>query len=310
MITPNSPTRLTLRDAAGVPLLRWTLQVSDRQGRKLAYPPEVVTTKGAAPNHALAHVFRGFRPELDITWAYSLASLLEVYDGSAWLPGSSRATAAGLMSVLAACENAVYVEPYAGAAAFDFMGRCYAEAQTVKDVKGVLHSGLALKISAEGLIDQIPAGAGSTVAWPGGNLSAVPSGGSVPAWVSGPVYSGGSSGGATRKTVTIHANASSYGPITPAPGATLLLLSAVSTVAGRLRVYTSDAARITDSARAVGTSAAAGKGLMGEVVFTDGLLNQPYTPLGSGSVATGDAFTYRWDGSSATLTLTFLVLEV
>lgn len=161
MITPGKPTRIT-GYAGETSAWRITLQREDREGRSLSYVPEVATTQGAAPDFAIAHLFRGFRPRLELTWSVGTGSTLELWDGSAWGDPSEIQTASALLSILGACEAGdLWAEPYSEALGA-FWARCWAEPQEIRDIKGVVHSGLKLTLDGAGadrvggLLAQIP----------------------------------------------------------------------------------------------------------------------------------------------------------
>lgn len=175
MITPSKPSRIT-GYASGSPAWRVTLQREDREGRTVSYLPEIATTQGSAPDYATSHLFRGFRPRLEISWAVGTGSTLELWEDGAWIDGGEILTASALLGLLSACDDGdLRVEPWRTSAGVGaFWARCWADPQEIRDTKGILHSGLKITLegaggesrsgtvdgdaqhSAAGLLDQIP----------------------------------------------------------------------------------------------------------------------------------------------------------
>lgn len=151
MITPATPTRVTAY-RAGEALWRLTLEREEREGRTLTYEPEIVQTMGDAPGFVISNLFRGFRPTLDLSWSYGQTSRLELWDAAAgWVDAGTILTQAVVLELLEASESGDFiVEPYVGAESGAFSARIYSEPAEIRDVKGVLHSGLKIKCVGTG----------------------------------------------------------------------------------------------------------------------------------------------------------------
>ncbi len=169
LIYPNSPTRVTLFDAAGLPTARWTLQPPDREGRILKFQPQSTLTTGGLPNRERSLCVQGFRRLLEIHWAVDTGSLRELRqaDGT-WAAGERFPTALALASIYRAESlHAVRVEPWAGSEWGTFDAETYANPFKLRDRKGICHVALELKLEAIQLVQSIlpiPAAGGAFVA--------------------------------------------------------------------------------------------------------------------------------------------------
>ena len=160
------PTRVTLLDAAGAAVARWTLQPPGREGREIRFKPEGVLRtlgSGAAWRREWAH--QGFREEIALRWGYGLTSTREAWTGSAWAPALVRPTAEAHSEILAwSDECPVQVEPFQGTKVPSFKAQAYEKGPSLRDTKGVAHPSLELALRATGLVAQIrftkPAGWG------------------------------------------------------------------------------------------------------------------------------------------------------
>lgn len=86
MLHLNTPTRVTIFDANGVPTKRWTLQIPQKEGRTLTYTPEGGVEEGTLPNRSRINRMQGFRRDLAIKWSSGLRSMLEWWEAGAWQP--------------------------------------------------------------------------------------------------------------------------------------------------------------------------------------------------------------------------------
>lgn len=152
--TASAPVRVTCYAADGTPTVRWTLQVQDREGRVLSWPVEAaVRTKGAAQNFQRSVVLHGFRPQLDLKWGVDASSSTrEVWSGSAWGAGVAASTAQAVEEIVSAAgAHAVTVEPFSGSTWPSWTAKAFDFTTTLKDLKGVVHTRLALRLAAETL---------------------------------------------------------------------------------------------------------------------------------------------------------------
>ena len=120
----------------------------------------------------------------------------------------------------------------------------------------------------------------------------------------------------TYTTASLANNASENGTVPL--GKTFMLVKISTTVAARVRVYTTAAYRTADAARAIGTEPTGEHGLVAEVVTTSGNLSIDLAPFAFGgsleSTPVSDisiAVENRSGGASAVgVTFTFLMMEV
>jgi hypothetical protein len=150
----TNKTRVTLYDVDGTtPLQRITLQKEDREGLTLSWKPEGATTKlGSGAGWANANTHHGFRAELAIKWAVGVESASEAWVSGAWGPATILLTAQAIRDIFTqAMVVPCLVEPHLDKA-YSFKAQPDpGKAFSLKDVKGVAHTGLELVLIAETL---------------------------------------------------------------------------------------------------------------------------------------------------------------
>lgn len=147
-------TRITLYDADGTtPLQRLTLQKEDREGLTLTWKPEGPSTNlGSGSGWAIKRTHHGFRAELAIKWGVGVKSSVETWASGAWGAPAVLLTPLAIASifnkaVLAPC----LVEPHLDKA-YSFKAQPDpGKPFSLKDLKGVAHTGLELVLIAETL---------------------------------------------------------------------------------------------------------------------------------------------------------------
>ena len=151
------PTRVTLLDASGAPVVRWTLQAVSREGRALRWAPEGVLRQlggGAASVRRWAH--RGFRLELGLLWSHGLTSWREEMAGSTWSTPAELPTATAHSEILGwSAELDLTVEPFVGTPMPSFTARAFEQGPSLADTKGVAHPALSLALQAVALVNGI-----------------------------------------------------------------------------------------------------------------------------------------------------------
>jgi len=144
-------TRITLYEADGTtPKYRLTLQKETREGLTLGFKPEGVPHQlGSGANWARHLTHHGFRPTLGIKWAHGLDSLRETWSGSAWGAPEAILTPIALSLIFTwAFQSPCLVEPHLDKA-YSFAAQPEpGQALELKDLKGVLHTGLDLVLIA------------------------------------------------------------------------------------------------------------------------------------------------------------------
>ena len=154
VIYGTARTRITLYAPDGTtPLQRITLQKEDREGLTLTWKPEgPSTTLGSGAGWAITRTHHGFRAELAIKWGVGVESSVETWASGAWGAPTVMLTPLAIASIfnkalLAPC----LVEPHLDKA-YSFLAQPDpGKAFTLKDIKGVAHTGLELVLIAETL---------------------------------------------------------------------------------------------------------------------------------------------------------------
>ncbi len=151
------PTRVTLLDASGAPVVRWTLQAVSREGRALRWAPEGVLRQlggGAASVRRWAH--RGFRLELGLLWSHGLTSWREEMAGSTWSTPAELPTATAHSEILGWSETAdLTVEPFVSTDFPSFIARAFEQGVSLQDTRGVAHPTLELDLVGVTLVQGI-----------------------------------------------------------------------------------------------------------------------------------------------------------
>jgi hypothetical protein len=147
-------TRITLLDAAGVGQVRWTLQVPEREGRRVRWVPEgMLRQLGSATGFLRRWIHRGFRLELSLRWGYGLTSTRETWTGAAWTGATVRPTAEAHSEILGWSERLpVQVEPYTGEVDAVFQAKAAEKGPSLQDTKGIAHPRLELILAAVVLV--------------------------------------------------------------------------------------------------------------------------------------------------------------
>lgn len=148
-------TRITLYEADGTtPKYRITLQKETREGLTLAFKPEgQMRQAGSGGNWARSWAHWGFRPELRILWDLGTdESSQEAWISGAWAAQGNIPTAEALGRVFTyAFAAPCLVEPHTDKA-FSFGAQPDpGRPLTLKDIKGVAHSGLELVLIGSSL---------------------------------------------------------------------------------------------------------------------------------------------------------------
>lgn len=152
-------TRITLYQDDGVtPRYRVTLQKEVREGLDLTFKPEGVSHQlGSGAGWAKRWIHRGFRPTLAIKWKHGMESSVETWDGAAWGVSTIITTAQALSVIHTwASHNPCLVSPHKDLN-FEFLAQPDpGKAFNLQDLKGVLHTDLALNLIATRIIQDIP----------------------------------------------------------------------------------------------------------------------------------------------------------
>jgi hypothetical protein len=152
-------TRITLYATDGTtPTLRVTLQKEDREGLSLEFAPEGPTTKlGSGAGWANQHTHHGWRPTLAITWSAGLTSSVETWSGSAWGAAADMITPIALSKILnAGMQAPCLVEPHLDKA-YNFSAQPDpGKPFKLRDLKGIVHTGLELTLIGQTLADDLP----------------------------------------------------------------------------------------------------------------------------------------------------------
>lgn len=152
-------TRITLYEEDGTtPRYRVTLQKETKEGLELAFKPDGVSHQlGSGAEWAIRRIHRGFRISLDIKWTHGLNSSVETWGGSAWGIAATVPLAQALCEIHSRANlNPCLVSPHKDMN-FDFLaqpdpGKAFA----LRDMKGLLHTGLELHLISTTLRKDIP----------------------------------------------------------------------------------------------------------------------------------------------------------
>jgi hypothetical protein len=151
--------RITLYADDGVtPVYRITLQKETKEGLDLAFPAEGVSRQlGSGAGWAKPWLQRGFRPVLNLKWSHGLDSAVEAWGGIAWGAGTTVNTAQALGVIDSMARRApCLVEPHLDQN-FSFLAQPDpGKAITLRDLKGLVHTGLELQLVATKLISDHP----------------------------------------------------------------------------------------------------------------------------------------------------------
>lgn len=152
-------TRITLyQDDGTTPLYRVTLQKETKEGLELTFKREGVDHQlGSGSGWKIARILRGHRPFLDIKWTHGLESAVESWNGADWDPAATVATALALSLVHTwANRSPCLVSPHKDLN-LDFSAQPDpGKGFLLRDIKGVVHTGLELHLIGEGLMNDIP----------------------------------------------------------------------------------------------------------------------------------------------------------
>ena len=152
-------TRIILyEDDATTPRYRITLQKETKEGLELAFKPEGMNHQlGSGADWAIRRIHRGFRLGLDIKWTHGLTSTAETWNGTAWGAATVIPTAQALSVVHTwANHNPCRVSPHKDLN-LDFLAQPDpGKAFILRDLKGVLHTGLELHLVSTTLAKDIP----------------------------------------------------------------------------------------------------------------------------------------------------------
>jgi hypothetical protein len=131
--------------------------VPDPQGLTLSFAPSAKVTQGNPPTHRRFVEFQGWDVSLGLKWRLDLGSRGESWSGTAWGGAKLLPTAMAVSEVVQAGRRAdILVEPFLGDAWAVFKGRPVPGLDlTLKDVKGITHSDLALSLGGCQLIPRI-----------------------------------------------------------------------------------------------------------------------------------------------------------
>jgi hypothetical protein len=147
------PTRVTLLDAAGGSVARWTLQDPTREGRALRWRPEASLRElGSGQGFARRLRHRGFRLELALRWDAGLLSTREAWSGATWAAPETLPTALAHGEILAwAAGRLVRVEPFLGQPAPAWTALALEAGPSLRDTRGVVHPDLELVLQSQSL---------------------------------------------------------------------------------------------------------------------------------------------------------------
>ena len=151
-------TRITIFDAGGTPLTRYTLQAEEESGMVLTFPSEGLWHQlGSGASWRRVWAPRGFRPTLSLKWDFGLSSTMQTWTGSAWGSAVEIETATALSKILSGATSvAALVEPRLDKA-FSFDAQPDpSKPLGFKDAGRVVHAGLTLDLVAATLIASIP----------------------------------------------------------------------------------------------------------------------------------------------------------
>lgn len=156
VLETSRPVRVTLLDASGANVARWTLQVEEREGRGMRWTPEgQLHTLGSGAGHVRAWQHRGWRRELSLRWGAGLTSRRETWDGSAWGTPVALPTAQAHTEILGWRAGALQVEPFADGEFGAFEAQAWERGPSLQDTKGVVHPALELVLTARDLSTEI-----------------------------------------------------------------------------------------------------------------------------------------------------------
>ncbi len=149
-VVQAATSRITLLDASGAPVVRWTLEAPERAGRMLRWIPEgILHQLGSATRFLRSWTHHGFRLQLSLKWGYGLTSTRETWNGTAWSGATLRPTAEAHSEILEWSERLpVEVEPYTGEVEAVFQARAAEKGPSLQDTKGIAHPRLELVLTA------------------------------------------------------------------------------------------------------------------------------------------------------------------
>lgn len=152
-------TRITLYQDDGVtPRYRVTLQKEVREGLDLTFKPEGVSHQlGSGAAWAKRWIHRGFRPTLAIKWKHGMESTLEAWGTGSWNAATVITTAQALGFIHTyASRVPCLVSPHKDMN-FDFLAQPDpGKSFNLQDLKGVLHTDLALNLIATRILQDVP----------------------------------------------------------------------------------------------------------------------------------------------------------